>query len=715
MFGCHMKKIARLLVFALFGTISSAVLIGLAEASAARNLASSSFGHLSICFCAMPIQESELAAEANNSTDASQEGKENDQDAVDDASTSLSSKILLPASTRAWVSIPDYSVLESHFKETQIGTLVESETVKPFFDELKEQWKKMLDERNVRIGLSADEIFEIRVGEIAIAGVFQDLEGGQPARGSHGLVLLVEVTNNEAKVIEMLDRVNQRLVEEKDAVVETVDIFGISVRKVAVQNLKRIRHSRFTFQGMANGWLLVADNEEIFRDILRRLVAPKAIDQQTTFAAQSAFQKTMSETELFGASAQFSWFVDPFGYLQLAQKIQEEDQEIRQRQEDWASILKDAGLDAIEGVGGNMALKVDVDGNECESISRIFVSAPRDNLTEKQRRIFDLLDFTDRKPGAIEPNDLVSNESSGFFGGSWNFLKLLNSVGFIYDAISKQEGDFERMLEDFKTEPDFQVDIRRMVGMVDDQIFLFSEIGRPISLDSEQMAIGFPLKEKANVDLLMRSIKRAAKGSTEINLAGFAVIEIDSTYESEMDFEDDLSIKGLGFEDDFLEDPQDTEKKFSMFEKRYIASHQGVLLLTNNKDYLRKLLTNVSSEKLRDAADFQRIKQTLAGFTNPEKVSFLRFSRLDRSIETNYQMFRSGQMVNSQTLIAKILNQLFESEQEQDSPVQREQKVDGSKLPENFDIHIAPFLGPAGWVTEAEDDGWRITGCTLAK
>ena len=45
----------------------------------------------------------------------------------------------------------------------------------------------------------------------------------------------------------------------------------------------------------------------------------------------------------------------------------------------------------------------------------------------------------------------------------------------------------------------------------------------------------------------------------------------------------------------------------------------------------------------------------------------------------------------------------------------RQQKLDGTKLPENYNKAIAPFLGPMGWVMEAEEEGWRITGVVLPK
>ena len=42
-------------------------------------------------------------------------------------------------------------------------------------------------------------------------------------------------------------------------------------------------------------------------------------------------------------------------------------------------------------------------------------------------------------------------------------------------------------------------------------------------------------------------------------------------------------------------------------------------------------------------------------------------------------------------------------------------KVDGSKLPQDFENVIAPHLGISGWSLETESDGWFFVGVILPK
>jgi hypothetical protein len=629
------------------------------------------------------------------------------------ATSRITSSELLPPSTRAWISIPDLTRLEAQFDKTQLGILAADPDVRPFFEDIKRKIQDFLDEKNLRTGLRIDDIENIRVGEFCIAGVLQDLEGGQPARGSHGIVLLVDVTGNEDKAMQTVADVNAEMVKKTGGSLELIEINGVGVTKFSSQNPKRIRQIRNVFQTTHNGWLLVADNEEIFRDILRRLAAPEKINKNATLSRSPTFTTVMKETELFGATSELSWFVDPFGYLQLAQKLYEEEQEFREHHNDWPAVLRDNGFDAVKGIGGNVGIAINANEQDLESLSRTFIYAPKDHVNEKHQRFFDLFDFADRKAGATDPHELISDQAAGFFGGSWKYSKILNSAGHIYDSVMGKEGDFQKLIDAFKEEPEFQVDIPRLIGMLDDQLIVFSGTERPINAESERAAVAIPLKEGADAKYVMNSLKKMAKGGVEINLGGKMVIEVDTTIEPELDDYDIPQGFEEGFDDDLDQDKK-PEKRFNLFQKRYMTVHRGMLLVANEKQYMRQLLGSVPAVKLRDAEDYLKVKTAIEALTDAEKVCFRRFVRLDKTLEVNYHVLRQGEMAGSATMLGRLLNKLHESESNVAHEA-RKQKLDGSTLPEDYENKIAPFLGSSGWVTELEDHGWRITACLIKK
>ena len=113
--------------------------------------------------------------------------------------------------------------------------------------------------------------------------------------------------------------------------------------------------------------------------------------------------------------------------------------------------------------------------------------------------------------------------------------------------------------------------------------------------------------------------------------------------------------------------------------------------------------------------DYSRVKEALAELSTPEKISLRHFGRVDNTVRANYEMLRQGKMAQSKTAMARILNHVMTPEENLEDQIPRDQKVDGSKLPEDFDKHVAPYLGPMGWVIETDTEGWRLTGIMLKK
>jgi hypothetical protein len=261
-----------------------------------------------------------------------------------------------------------------------------------------------------------------------------------------------------------------------------------------------------------------------------------------------------------------------------------------------------------------------------------------------------------------------------------------------------------------------QLDIDKLVGLLNNRITIVSAVERPITETSERVVIGIPIKGEP--DFVFGSLHRATGGQV-INIGGIKVIEVDSAA-MDMDFEEDefLLPGELPLDDDEPEKPS-----FQLFAKRYFVVHNGNLLVANDKDYLRKLLSKKRS-RLAESHDYIQIKEAIGRLTNEKNVCWRQFGRMDRTLEANYEMLRRGEMGNSQTVLARVINQVFAKKAAEKAAAQgkkvdgdlvRKQKLDGSKLPADYAESIAPYFGPMGWVMETDDDGWRITGCVIKK
>ncbi len=632
------------------------------------------------------------------------------------ASTRLGSAQLLPGHTKAWVSIPNMMELEESFEKTQFGQLAQDEAIEPFIESLKSQFGDWAKEKNVRLGVKIENLDQVYSGEICLAGVVPSIAGQEIERGSHGLVLLVDVRGREEKAAEVLAEVNRRLVKQGAAQAK-IEINGASVTRSTIEKGKRLRASQTTMQTIYDGWLLASDNEKIFRDIIFRLATtkPDAL-KPDALASQPAFKSVMERSDVAPHGAHIKWFLDPFGYIRLAQALADDEKDSREHRDDWAKILQSQGFDAIKGAGGQAVLMAD----ERELFHRTFIYAPRKNLTkEEQKRVFGLFDFSNSSGKAVGPADWVPNDISAFFAGKWNFSSAMENVGFLYDAFLDDPGAFERLLQDFKNDPDMQLNIRKLVGQLDDEWTIMSATAKPIEGSSERVAIAFKLNKDADGAFVLDSIRRAIGNgrATQISLGGEAVIEVDSEGEFEDDeIPDDIDIFDDPLEDeDFDDEDMDDEEVFTLFDKKYFAIKHDHLIVANHKDYMKRILANKQQKKLTDMGDYQRIEKAIHDIVDNKAISSRQFGRLDQALEANYELLRQGKMEKSNTVLAKVLNQIFkEHEQKPAGEKKLEMKrLDGTELPADYQKAIAPYLGIMGWANEVEDNGWRISGCIL--
>jgi hypothetical protein len=89
--------------------------------------------------------------------------------------------------------------------------------------------------------------------------------------------------------------------------------------------------------------------------------------------------------------------------------------------------------------------------------------------------------------------------------------------------------------------------------------------------------------------------------------------------------------------------------------------------------------------------------------------SFRFFSQTAEDYRPTYELIRMGKMPESQTVLGRILNRMLGPEEKN---VLREQRLDGSKLPE-FDA-VRKYFGAAGTYVKTTEKGWFICGCLLA-
>lgn len=625
----------------------------------------------------------------------------------------ISSEFLLPASTKAWVSIPDCNKLQKGFEGTMLGHLAKDEQLQPFIESMRSQFRNWLNNQNVRLGVDIEDLQAVRTGEICIAGVLRDRAGEQDdplSRASHGVVLLVDVTQTEEKARELLKKVDATF-ESRNAIRgEMPAVFGIPVTKWTVERPNFTVKSRATFIAIANGWLVSSNNETVFREIVRRLVNFDQVNTAESLISNPAFVAIAAKTNVEEVTSDVRWFIDPFGYFKLAQAIQEEEKKVKK--DDWARILEEQGFDALKGVGGQISFGT----GDYEILHRTFIFAPQNGaIGAKQQRFFGLFDFKNSKKQSLTPESWVPNDVSAYFSCCWDMSLALENVAGLVDSFMKEEGSFERVMNSLKSE--MNVDVPKLVAAFDNKMFILSSTSRPITEDSERVAICVPIVdgEHGVLEVIERALGEGS--SRSIKVLGKRVLVVDMS--EELINEDELEIwtDPIDAEAEANQVPAPGSEEFQLFEKKYFTVAHQHLIVCNNQEYLEEIIRGKNTTDLANMDDYEQVHHALSNLVDEKNISFRHFGRIDRSMETNYEMLRQGKMVGSNTVLARTLNRIFSSNQNinYEGTEPREQKLDGSKLPEDYLTHIAPYLGPMGWVFETDGDGWRITGCVLKK
>jgi len=299
----------------------------------------------------------------------------------------LRTQNLLPATTKAWISIPDATDLSDRFERSQIGELAKKKVLKPFADSIKSQVKEWIDQQNVRLNLDIDQLDGVNSGEICFAGVLR--EGGE-----HGVVFLMDVSNTRNKAENLSDRLSKKLIAR-----------GATKKEGSIQGVIYAQHT--------------LDKPKVER-----------IQAVETLAAQKSFMSVMNQTESEFKS-QIRWFVDPFGYHELAQRVRDSEAIGKVPRDDLAKKLAGSGFDTFRGIGGQIGIMT----GEHEVLHRTFVYA--DRLNAGQKKVFELLDFNTNRDQPHTFPRWVPEDASSVMIGDWNMQKALKAFGHFWDAQTK--------------------------------------------------------------------------------------------------------------------------------------------------------------------------------------------------------------------------------------------------------------------------------------
>jgi hypothetical protein len=147
-----------------------------------------------------------------------------------------------------------------------------------------------------------------------------------------------------------------------------------------------------------------------------------------------------------------------------------------------------------------------------------------------------------------------------------------------------------------------------------------------------------------------------------------------------------------------------------LFSTSAVCVANGNLFLASHMDLLEQVLSQPKpAEPLAKTDDYRQVAaQAQALGVGP--LSFRIFSRVDQEFLPTYELVRTGQMPQSETVLAKLLNSVLGDGKE--GPP-RKQRIDGHELPD-FSV-VQRHLGPGGTFVTSLNDGWMCTGLMMRR
>lgn len=604
------------------------------------------------------------------------------------------SELLLPATTKGFLSTQDVEEVRTKFKATQLGDLVNDPVMKPFIDDLKQQIGAKLERAGKKLGVKWDDLEGVYGGEVALALI----QPNPQDKMSHATALVVDITGKRKEADELLKKIDANQ-QANRAVRSILKDGGIDITVYTLPLKEGQKTPERSFYFISGDQLVVADDQPTIVGIVRRLDG-KAKDSLATVTAFGATLKKCADASP-DTRYHIRWFIEPFGYAEASRAAQGGK---RRRGTDILKILQTQGFTAAQGIGGNVFF--DTAGTEV--LHRTYVYAP-----QPWQLAMRMLDFPNAaKPSELEPQAWVLPEIASYLTFNWKMREAFDHSETLVDAFIGDKGAFKEIWQSLKIDPNGpQIDI--YAGLLDHlgtRATLLSDVKLPVDLKSERLLVLVDVKDS---EAVAKTLEKAFKGDPQAKrreIDGHVIWEI--TQDDELAGDTEIMIEGAGFVSTTEAAPEpkalEEEAKLPNIALTVLLDH---LVVSTHVDFIQDLIAHAGKHKnLGQMTDFQRVQKALADL-GAGNDSFRFFSRTDASYRATYELLKQGKLPEAETVLARLLNALMGPREE---GALRQQEIDGSKLPE-FDL-VKKYLGPGGLFVQTQaSGGWWIVGCLLAK
>ncbi len=621
------------------------------------------------------------------------------------SSQDLGSEHFLPQTTKAWLSLSSLNDLAGAVSETQMGKLAQDPDLSPVVDSINSQLTEWMDQRNVKFALNMEKLNTLSDGEICFAGILNKV-GAQAETVRHAIVILADTRGHKLDVERLLEDVEKDLTV-RGATKTELEIHGLTTTRWDFKKPKGIASRESAFFAVVSDRLVACDDQAIFAEVVAAILDPTS--QQNSLAKHEAFMKIRERclSDDSPTAPQIKWFIEPFGYVELTDAMREKNRKARldasaAEPREVAAILERQGFAAAKASGGDITFAV----NGLDMIHRGFVYAPPKADGSRFEKAAQMLDFSN-SGSEINVESWVPGSAATCATVHWDFVKGLDGIGLLFDEFTKP-GNWATVVDGWKKgRQGIKFDVYGLVPRLDGKITFLSDFEEPIVEGSERIVVGIKIKpEEGNEDWISSELDSFFKPQKS-NWKAVPFTGRRTIWKAEKKADNsDNELDGLLDDLDDLDTPKDKEQiEEPLFPEQYILVANNNIFFSNDLTYLKKVAEDSSSPL--NGSDELKLMNDKLDELSPAIDSMRQFGRVDRSVKFVYELLRKNKMPRDNSLFAKVLKNFKEGDMAK--------KIDGSKLPQDFENVVAPFLGLSGWSVETEEDGWFFIAAILPR
>jgi hypothetical protein len=599
------------------------------------------------------------------------------------------SEALLPNTTKGYLSVPNVDLLLEQWNKTQLGQLMNDPIMQPFVEDFRDQLRNRWSQSHEKLGITWEDLQGVPGGEVAIAMI-------EPAKNEAAMALVVDTSGHDAERKALLDKIHANLTVRK-AKISQRDVYGA---RVTVYDLPKTEDhpARQVLIAAQDNLLAVSDNAKVIEGILSRAGG----GTKDSLSELDAFAGVMRRAADAAGDQKpnLRWFIEPFGYVEAMRAASTQP---RRKGQDMLKVLAKQGFTAIEGIGGYVNLASD----QYEMLHRTAIYAPGNKQAkEKYKLAARMLKFPNG--GDLRPQPWVPRELASYSTFNLDMKNAFESSSTLVNEIVGDEV-FEDVLDSILTDPNGpKIDIRKdLVAHLGSRATVLADYELPITTKSERMLFA---AETTNGTALAATIDKSMRTDPEAHQRSYNGHIIWEIIEEKSQLPMVTIENAPPFGPNAGGGADDEEEHERVLPNSAVTVAHGHLLVATHIDFLIKILDKMDSrDQLSAAADYQIVQTELDKLGVPEVCARI-FTRTDEQSRAVYELIKSGEMPESESMLGRLLNSMLGDAK---TGVPRKQRIDGKNLPD-YDA-VRRYFGPSGTIVTSEPDGWFLTGFTLAK